>query len=680
VIQPIAQPRALKETASMLRRSAPAAVLAAFLIAPSAAPAATGYAGKITGDSTLVGYWRLGETSGTRAAAAKGPNGTYTNGPQLGQTGLIADDANKAVLFDGSNDNVAVSDQSALDLKKFSLEAWIKPSSLPTTKSKTIVGKQNAYWLSITPQNQLRVGFYNGVNSRNATGGTLQAGQRYHVYGSYNGSTLKVCVNGVEKASVQTSTSPQNSTSPVRVGVLSGTGSEAFKGVIDEPAVYNQAGTCATAKSHYDAGNPAPASAPAQPSNPTPPPSSSPPPATSTSTKPAAPSGLTATPGNGTVTLDWNDSADLASDDRYQVYQDNALIADGPATSSYTVSGLTNGRSYAFRVSAGGSSARASADRYGPWTAAVSATPQAPPPAISAPDPADTSGSNDSMVFPKSYFYDRVPASPDVSSNSSNWVNRIVDDGKPEALALNDWQYPQYEASSSDPIYTVSTTRYVGPQGDHRIRIPSSALPAPGGDGNMGVADPAANKYWGFYGVESIDRSARTITARGGGYTALDGNGSLYGESSLGVATKLGVVTPEELDAGHIDHALMVVVACTTGTVNGAGSTRDCASMGKPAGPPNGAHLQLQISDAELAAFPAWKRTILRAMRDYGMYVAETGGGFLKADYAPGSPLATKWQNWLNAHSSDGGVNAGGRSLDVVSGVSWRSRLRVVTP
>ena len=54
--------------------------------------------------------------------------------------------------------------------------------------------------------------------------------------------------------------------------------------------------------------------------------------------------------------------------------------------------------------------------------------------------------------------------------------------------------------------------------------------------------------------------------------------------------------------------------------MNGAGTTRDCASMGKPAGPPNGAHLQLQIRDSELAQFPAWKQTILRAMRDYGMY------------------------------------------------------------
>jgi hypothetical protein len=660
----------------MLRFSAPAVVLAAFLIAPSAAPAATGYAGKVAGEGALVGYWRLGESSGTRAAAVKGPYGTYTNSPRLGQPGLIADDANKAVLFDGTNDNVGVSDQSALDLKKFSLEAWIKPSSLSTTKSKTIIGKQNSYWLSITPQNQLRVGFYNGRNSRNATGGTIEAGKTYHVYGSYNGTTLRVCVNGVEKASVQTSTSPGNSTSALRIGMLGANSSEPFKGVIDEPAVYNQGATCTTAKSHYDAGKAAATSAGA----PTPPPASSPPPSAPASTKPAAPSGLTATAGNGTVTLDWNDSSGLAAGDRYQVYQDNALIADGPTSSSYTISGLTNGRTYAFRVGAGGSTTRPSSDRYGPWTNAVSATPQAPPPAITAPDPADTSGSNDSMMFPKSYFYDRVPASANVSSNSTNWVNRMVDDGKPEPLSLNDWQYPQYEASSSDPVYTVSTTRYVGPQGDHRIRIPSGALPAPGGDGNMGVTDPTSNEYWGFYGVDSIDRSAHTITARGGGSTALDGSGAFYGESSLGVATKLGVVTPEELSAGRIDHALMVVVYCTTGAVNGAGSTRDCASMGKPAGPPNGAHLQLQISDAELAAFPAWKQTILRAMRDYGMYVGETGGGFLKADYAPGTALATKWQNWLNAHSSDGGVNAGARSLDVVSGVQWRSRLRVINP
>jgi hypothetical protein len=390
-------------------------------------------------------------------------------------------------------------------------------------------------------------------------------------------------------------------------------------------------------------------------------------PAAAHAAPPAVPTGLTATAGDGRVTLDWNDSTDLVPGDRYQVYVDRAMVADGPTESRYTVTGLQNGRTYSFRVSAGGSTSRPSTERrYGDWTAPVEATPRA--------------GLGSFTPFPGSPFRTRIPSNPTVHSKSSYWVDRLVADGKPENLYLNDWHYPQYEASASDPEYTVTTTRYVGPQGNGRVRLPAGARPAAGGDANLGITERSANRYWGFYGVESIDHAKRTIRARGSGTTPLDGNGVFYGESSMKMATKMGVVTPEELDAGRIDHALMVVAYCTTGATNGSGTTRQCSSVGKPEGPPNGARLQLQISDTELAAFPAWKRTILRAMRDYGIYIAETGGGFLKADYAANSALATKWQNWMSRNDDQPGVNAAYRTLDLVSGVNWRSRLRVIAP
>jgi hypothetical protein len=395
--------------------------------------------------------------------------------------------------------------------------------------------------------------------------------------------------------------------------------------------------------------------------------------------EPVAPTGLTARAGDGTVTLNWHDSKDLVAGDRYQVYQDRAMIADGPTSSTHTVSGLSNGRAYSFRVSAGGSTSRPAGDlRYGPWTAKVTATPKAAgTPAPSNPGAPPTPNPL-TPIFPSSYFNKRVPASATASSSSSTLVSRMIAEGKPSTLDLNDWQYPQYNASSRNPQYTVRATNYVGPQGDRKVRIPARALPAPGADAHMAITDRSSNEYWGFYGVESIDRNAHTIRARGAGTVPLNGNGRFRGESSLNMDTKGGIVTPEELQAGRIDHALMAVITCSTGAVNGAGDTRQCSSMGKPAGLPNGAHLQLQISNAKLNAFPAWKRAILRAMRDYGIYVAETGGGFLKADYAPGTALATKWQNWLNAHDSEAGVNAAGRSLDFVTGVQW-GRLRVIT-
>ncbi|MCX7570312.1 fibronectin type III domain-containing protein [Tumebacillus sp. DT12] len=69
-------------------------------------------------------------------------------------------------------------------------------------------------------------------------------------------------------------------------------------------------------------------------------------------TAPAAPAGLTATAGNGSVTLAWsaNGETDLAG---YYIWQDGVKINSTPITdTSFVVTGLTNGWSYTFAISA----------------------------------------------------------------------------------------------------------------------------------------------------------------------------------------------------------------------------------------------------------------------------------------------------------------------------------------
>jgi hypothetical protein len=98
--------------------------------------------------------------------------------------------------------------------------------------------------------------------------------------------------------------------------------------------------------------------------------------------KPSAPTGLTVTAGNAQVSLSWN--ANPASDNvvRYQVYRNNQLIADGPTSPSHVDTGLTNGTTYSYRVSAWNGSV------YGDWTdPALNATPtgSTPPPTGALP-------------------------------------------------------------------------------------------------------------------------------------------------------------------------------------------------------------------------------------------------------------------------------------------------------
>jgi hypothetical protein len=58
----------------------------------------------------LLGYWRLGESSGTTAAdsSSAGHNGTYTGGFTLGQPGAILGDSNTSVALNGTTGKVAL--------------------------------------------------------------------------------------------------------------------------------------------------------------------------------------------------------------------------------------------------------------------------------------------------------------------------------------------------------------------------------------------------------------------------------------------------------------------------------------------------------------------------------------------------------------------------------------------
>jgi chitodextrinase len=92
-------------------------------------------------------------------------------------------------------------------------------------------------------------------------------------------------------------------------------------------------------------------------------------------TAPSTPTGLAATAGNAQVALRWNASTDpddaVAS---YNVYRNGVKVAS-PTTTSYTNTGLTNGTTYSYQVSAVDSHSNESA-----LSSAVSATPTPPPP------------------------------------------------------------------------------------------------------------------------------------------------------------------------------------------------------------------------------------------------------------------------------------------------------------
>jgi Concanavalin A-like lectin/glucanases superfamily len=225
--------------------------------ATQAAAPPTSYAGVVAADAP-VGWWRLGETSGTTAAnQAGGANGAYAGGATLNQPSLLATDmVNRAVAFNGSSGRVSVPSSAALQLTNhFSLEAWIKPTSLPASGAfRSVLTKGESYSLQFNgPRMEFTV-IQSGTRRRlQAPSGAIAAGGTYHVVGTFDGSAQRLYVNGAQVASVALSGSATTNANALYVGSWDGS-SEFFAGTVDEPAVYGVVLSASQVAAHYRAG------------------------------------------------------------------------------------------------------------------------------------------------------------------------------------------------------------------------------------------------------------------------------------------------------------------------------------------------------------------------------------------------------------------------------------------
>jgi glucose/arabinose dehydrogenase/PKD repeat protein len=150
-----------------------------------------------------------------------------------------------ALSFDGVNDWVRVADHNELDLTTgMTLEAWVKPTALGTTW-RTVLFKEQAAHMTYalyanTSTGQPTAQAYVG-GQRDARGSAaLATGAWTHLAGSYDGSTVRLYVNGTQAATATASGPMTVSTGPLDLGG-NGIWGEWFAGLIDDARVYNRA-------------------------------------------------------------------------------------------------------------------------------------------------------------------------------------------------------------------------------------------------------------------------------------------------------------------------------------------------------------------------------------------------------------------------------------------------------
>ena len=211
-------------------------------------------------------YWRLGETSGTTAADHLGTYpGTYQGGVTLGVLGAIANDANTAARFDGTDDQVNMGDPAggALDFGTgdFTAEAWVKTT---VNAERTVFSKKASsgnYWQATVTDDGGHVGAVRVYLS--AGGGTeiaygpltrVDNGAWHHVAIVFDrGVGITIYHDGVGSTKASSSTGDASNSGPFLIGKASAYAF--FTGDVDEVALYPSALTPARVQAHYAAGH-----------------------------------------------------------------------------------------------------------------------------------------------------------------------------------------------------------------------------------------------------------------------------------------------------------------------------------------------------------------------------------------------------------------------------------------
>lgn len=164
-------------------------------------------------------------------------------------------------------------------------------------------------------------------------------------------------------------------------------------------------------------------------------------------------------------------------------------------------------------------------------------------------------------------------------------------------------------------------------------RIPSSALPSLGSDQHLAVIDRSNGTELDMYKTVH-DTAAGTWTAGSRYTTSAAGWGAMCalgsrcnGANAAGFALMGGVIRPEEIAQGRIDHALVFTTPFTRAGVIACPATHTDGKFADPDAIPEGARIQLDPTfDVEAQAWPAWKKTVARALQQYGAYLGDTGG------------------------------------------------------
>ena len=272
--------------------------------------------------------------------------------------------------------------------------------------------------------------------------------------------------------------------------------------------------------------------------------------------------------------------------------------------------------------------------------------------------------------FPKGSIWNSpLPANPVVHSQSAEKIAYWLTQIRWPNLGLRQYATAVAVATPGSPTHTIACTVYACPDMNQfgPVPIPADTRSDPSPDGHLAVWDPVTRREWDFW-ISGCPNACHQAGGGGSFSTATLQPWVNYGANATDIPLLAGIVHPEEIKAGRIDHPLIFGSPNVgAGHVCPAGHSDGRNGDGRAL--QEGTLLQLDPSlDVDALPIPAWQKTIARAMQRYGMYLTDGGGS-----------LSIGGENPINRGDLWAEVGLMGDSALFDANFPW-SRMRVLTP
>jgi len=202
-------------------------------------------------EAGLLSYYKMSDGAGASLSdnqTAGTYDGTISGGTTWTASGAFADNRN-ALDFDGSNDYVDCGNSASVQrngTQSLTLEAWVKPTGgqwVAVISKFVHTASNEGYSLEIFTDNKVSLLYGNNWSDWNATTSStsLTPGVWSHIAATYDGTTVKVYINGLLTQSATWTNGLTDSGTNLLLGARSGT--TFYSGQMDEVRVWTVART-----------------------------------------------------------------------------------------------------------------------------------------------------------------------------------------------------------------------------------------------------------------------------------------------------------------------------------------------------------------------------------------------------------------------------------------------------